>query len=520
MKRSLQKYMIVIALAIMAILGGDCKKQQSSQPPVAGFNFTGVNNQVLPDTVTFSSTSRFVTTYFWSFGDGGISSAQNPVHTYTAASYTGLPYNVKLIVTSMYGRDSITRQISFVPTVIKGVSAFALPGSLITITGFGFNTSITGNTVTINGIQATVNSATATAVTVTVPANATTGPLVLTTNGRTLTTNLTVYNLVSGQALGYSGYPFSYFKHITNFHSGDGYAADGETDTVVYSLLIPEGAVGQETYLTGGYYVAPSQVRFWGLANGYAVGSNSYVIYQYGTSLYPAPTTLSVFAGSGVSGYADGQGTSAQFATPQGMTADAAGNLYVNDAHRVRKINPAGLVTTLAGSGADGNADGQGTAATFGNLYGITADAAGNVYVSDNEYLNIRKITPAGTVTTFAGSGTAGFADGAGKAAQFYFPKGMATDALGDIFVSDSNCNNTTGPYTSAIRMISPLGLVTTILNSNKGDNISNPDGIAYMYNGIVYLNNGIANPPWLLICNTGPGIANQNLVTVNFVAK
>jgi len=252
---------------------------------------------------------------------------------------------------------------------------------------------------------------------------------------------------------------------------------------------------------SGYYQQAPSQVKLWGIANGYAAASNDYRIYKYGS-----PPNYSVFAGSGVSGYADGQGTSAQFVAPQGMVADAAGNLYVNDAHRVRKISTTGLVTTLAGSGADGNTNGQGTAATFGNLYGITVDAAGNVYVSDNKYLNIRKITPSGMVTTLAGGGIAGFADGTGSAAQFYSPKGIVVDAMGDVFVSDSNYNNPTGPYTSVIRMVNSLGVVTTVLNSNKGDIVSNPDGLCFFAG--------------LIICNTGPGAANQNIISAGYAAK
>lgn len=512
MKRSLERYLF-IAIVIGAVFFARCRKDKTNPNnlPVANFTFAIANNQSLPPaSVNFTSTSQYVTTYKWYFGDGNTSTNQNPVNNYTLATYTGSPYTVKLVVSNSYGKDSITKQVSFASTFITGVSNYALPNSIITITGIGFTAGTANNTVTINGISATVSSATATAVTVTVPANATSGPLVLTTNGTSLTSTLTVY------ALGVANTGNNtYFKHITYSYSstpngsaggyayGYSYYGDWETDSVKYVSYYNSGSdAGGFSNYASTYQAVPAGVKLWGIVNGYAVGANDYRVYKF-----VAAPNYSVFAGSGVSGYADGQGTSAQFVAPQGMAADAAGNLYVNDAHRIRKISTTGMVTTLAGSGADGNADGQGTAATFGNLYGICVDAGGNIYVSDDEFLNIRKISPTGTVTTLAGSGTAGFADGTGRAAQFYFPKGMTADGQGNIFVSDGNYNNTTGPYTSAIRMVNSLGVVTTVLNSNKGDKISNPDGIAYTGTGF-------------LICNTGPGAANQYLSTVSFFAK
>jgi PKD repeat protein len=523
MTGNLQKYIVVVSMIIMAILVTGCKKSDTKaavlpgsnltgSKPVANFSFTIANNRVFPCAVTFNDASQNTVSEKLDFGDGAILAFQTPIynnaytHTYTSPGV----YNVKLVVTNNYGKDSITKQVTFASTAITGISAgYALPSSIITITGIGLNADIANNTVTINGVPAIINSATTTAITITVPANTKSGPLVLTTNGISITTNFTVYYPVVGIS------DNVYFKHITySYHrylSADDfgydynseYDADWETDSVRYGDQTAQGANAQYVGFVGGYYFVPSQVKLWGLANGYAVASNDYRVYKYG-----GQSSYSVFAGSGVSGYADGQGTSAQFVAPQGMAADAAGNLYVNDAHRIRKISTTGLVSTFAGSGADGNANGQGLSATFGNLHGIVVDAAGNVYVSDNEYLNIRKITPSGMVTTFAGSGTAGFGDGISSAAQFYFPKGMAVDDLGDIFVSDSNYN-TTGPYTSAIRMINPMGLVTTIFNSNKGDKISNPDGICY-----INLNGQ------LFICNTGPGASNQYVTTVNLVAK
>lgn len=115
----------------------------------------------------------------------------------------------------------------------------------------------------------------------------------------------------------------------------------------------------------------------------------------------PAGVT-SVFAGSGTAGFTNGTGTAASFNEPYCITMDAGGNFYVGDRmnHAIRKITAAGVVTTLAGNGSMGNADGTGTAATFAEPLGITITNAGNIYVADFGNQRIRKITPAGVVTT------------------------------------------------------------------------------------------------------------------------
>ncbi|MEI9910867.1 MAG: IPT/TIG domain-containing protein [Bacteroidota bacterium] len=99
---------------------------------------------------------------------------------------------------------------------------------------------------------------------------------------------------------------------------------------------------------------------------------------------YQFSTVSSLFAGNGINAFADGTGVNAQFNYPTGIVKDAAGNLYVadRDNHRIRKITPAGAVTTFAGSGVAGLLDGTGTAAKFNQPYGITIDGSGNFYVA------------------------------------------------------------------------------------------------------------------------------------------
>jgi len=171
----------------------------------------------------------------------------------------------------------------------------------------------------------------------------------------------------------------------------------------------------------------------------------------------PASPLVSTFAGSGTPGNSDGPGASASFSEPEGMAIDAAGNVYVADLgnNMIRKISPNGVVSTLAGSGAQGAANGQGTAASFCEPGGVAVDAAGNVYVADAVNNMIRKITPAGLVSTIAGNGDTGAADGAGAAATFNYPMDVAVDAAGNVYVADYGNN--------LIRMVNPGGVVTTI---------------------------------------------------------
>jgi len=175
---------------------------------------------------------------------------------------------------------------------------------------------------------------------------------------------------------------------------------------------------------------------------------------------YESGITVTTFAGSG-GGYADGTGTAAQFSYPTGVAVDASGDVYVADKSndKIRKITPAGVVSTLAGSN-NGYADGTGTAAQFSSLSGVTVDASGNVYVGDMSNNKIRKITPAGVVSTLAGS-SAGYADGTGTAAQFNYPVGVAVDASGNVYVADY--------YNHKIRKITPAGEVSTLAGSTGG---------------------------------------------------
>jgi sugar lactone lactonase YvrE len=176
---------------------------------------------------------------------------------------------------------------------------------------------------------------------------------------------------------------------------------------------------------------------------------------------------VSTLAGTVGAGTADGAGVNARFNYPAGVASDSAGNVYVCDYvnETIRKVTPAGVVTTLAGlAGTPGSADGTNAAARFSHPSGLAADPSGNLYVADNANNTIRRITPAGAVTTFAGlAGTTGSANGTGSTARFNGPLGVAVDLASNVYVTDA------GNF--AIRKITPAAVVTTLAGSagNQG---------------------------------------------------
>ena len=176
----------------------------------------------------------------------------------------------------------------------------------------------------------------------------------------------------------------------------------------------------------------------------------------------PAGVVTTIAGTDGLVGSVDGTGTAALFNQPSGVAVDATGNVFVADTgnNTIRKITPAGVVTTPVGTpGESGSTDGTGPAATFSSPYGVAVDSSDNVYVTDSGNATIRKITSAGVSTTFAGSsGTVGTEDGSGTAIQFSNPIGIAIDSGGNLYVTDTG-NNT-------IRKITSAGVSTTLAGS------------------------------------------------------
>lgn len=151
---------------------------------------------------------------------------------------------------------------------------------------------------------------------------------------------------------------------------------------------------------------------------------------------------VSTVAGeAGTPGFADGTASAARFNNPEDVVVDPAGNLFVADTlnHAIRRIAPDGVVTTVAGNGVPGYADGAGTLARFDRPRGIARNVQGTLFVADERNHVIRAITPSGVVTTVAGqAGTSGFADGPATAARFSSPGDVAVDAQGAVLVADT----------------------------------------------------------------------------------
>ncbi|MDR6940495.1 T9SS type B sorting domain-containing protein [Mucilaginibacter pocheonensis] len=186
---------------------------------------------------------------------------------------------------------------------------------------------------------------------------------------------------------------------------------------------------------------------------------NIYAADTYAIRKITPSGIVSTLAGSNYPGFLDETGTAARFTEIRGITLDDAGNIYACDFHNncIRKITPAGVVTTVTGNGA------------FVSAYDVVIDAVGNMFVCDGAVNKIKKITPAGVVSTFAGSGAADYVDGSGTSAAFSAPSALAIDKAGNIYVCDAILNQ-------RIRKITPDGQVTTFAGNG---NIGFEDGIS-----------------------------------------
>jgi streptogramin lyase len=364
------------------------------------------------------------------------------------------------------------------PTVTAISPTSGPKNTAVTITGTNFGTNLATLKVFFNGMQAIVQTATNTTITAVVPAAAGTGAV----------------KVEKSPTVQVTGPVFTYLPVGT--------VSTISLTGAVTSLLTPTGVVRDAS---GNLFVCDRD--------------NHRIV-----KITPAGVT-SVFAGGSV-GFANGTGGAAQFNQPYCITLDASGNFYVGDRinHAIRKITPAGAVTTLAGNGTPGNVNGTGNAAQFNEPLGITVDAAGNVYVAD--YINgaLKKVTPAGVVTTlmlipnifgvaadasgniycaeyfshqvtkYSSTGsytvvagllsTSGYVDATGTAARFSIPAGIAVDASGNLYIAETGNHK--------IRKITSTGVVTTIAGGNSG--FADGVGNAGLFNTPIAVTGDFAN--------------------------
>jgi len=349
---------------------------------------------------------------------------------------------------------------------------------------------VSDTTTAMNGdqFQCTVSNSTG---------NATSAPASLTVNPSGVTT-MAGWPDSSGSADG-TGWAarFGFPGGVRADSGANVYVSDGYYNTI--RRVTPAGVVTTIAGVAGqsGSTDGPAATALFNGPGGVAIDSsgNLYVADDGNYTIRKiSGGTVSTLAGTaGIQGEKDGLGANAQFYDPQNLAVDSAGNIYVADGkgNVIRKVTPGGNVTTFAGSGTAGSIDGQGIAAEFDDPTGIAVDASGNVYVADFGNDTIRMISPAGAVTTLAGlAQSSGSTDGAGQGARFDGPAGVAVDGFGNVYVADSN-NDT-------IRRVSPGGYVTTIagaagaqgaVDGLQGDaRFDTPGDVAVDDAGVVYI--------------------------------
>ena len=386
--------------------------------------------------------------------------------------------------TAAAATDFIVTVTANLPVITSISTTTGRPGDQVIILGANFNNIASFDTVRFNGILAFVTIASPTQLTVRIPAGASSGNISVTVNGLTSTSSITFiisdYQVSTFTGSGVGGLldnvgtaaKFSYPEGIAKDNSGNLYVADQYNRSV--RKITPSGLVstvatfanpsstpnGLAVDASGNIYVTERDINIIR-----KISSSGVISDLTGTGLFNYPLDVAVdaagnvfvtdwgnrrirkvtpagvvttFAGSDTSLTYDGTGLGSRFIGPRGITIDAAGNLYVTDYSKIRKITPTGVVSTIAGSNA-GYADGPALSAMFFNPKGIAIDASGNIFIADK--VKIRKLTTDGFVITIAGTGNYGFANGPGSMAEFDYAEGLVVDASGNIFIAD-NTNN------------------------------------------------------------------------------
>lgn len=396
-----------------------------------------------------------------------------------------------------------TISIMEVNSVLDNVNPLEGPkGTLVTIGGSGFGLDPSNVSVFFNEVEAVVQSVSDTEIIAEVPPRAYTGTVKVITGNMELTgpifsytlSEVIVSTLAGNGTLGLEDGPgtMARFKEPTGVAvdlQGTIYVADALNNRI--RKITPEGIVSTLAGNTAGFADGIGNESKFKIPTDLAVNEEGivYVVDNENQRIRKITPegVVSTLAGS-TQGFENGPGVSARFISPWGITLDAQGVLFVTEIAnpRIRKITPEGMVSTFAGS-TRGFEDGMGTAAKFDAPLGIAVNGQGTFFVVDNNNEKIRKITPEGMVSTFAGS-TQGFADGQADIAQFNNPLGIAIDSQGIIYVADTRNHK--------IRKITPDGVVSTLAGSSPGfadgtgatAQFQVPAGIAVDSNGTVYV--------------------------------
>lgn len=389
------------------------------------------------------------------------------------------------------------------PATLTGISpADGIKGTEVTITGNSFGTNPSVVEVYFNGKEAVVNSVTNTQIKAIVPPRAYTGNVTVKINGSTLNGLIFTYiisdvhvSTFAGSTIGYNDAPGTTAQF--NTPAAVAFAADGTmyvADRANHKIrtISPQGIVNTLAGSVAGYADGAGANAKFNVPIGLVVGTdgNIYVSDLSNNKIRKVTPqgVVTTLAGS-TEGSEDGTGANAKFSMPFGITTAPDGSLYVADLgnSRIRKITLGGNVTTFAGS-VSGDIDNVGTLARFRSPSGIVYGTDGNLYVADNQNHKIRKIQPDGKVTTLAGNGIAGTANGVNTNAQFNFPHSITMSADGYLYVSDL--------YNHRIRKISLAGVVKTLAGEFQGfmdgdaedASFNEPNGLAVFPDGTIYV--------------------------------
>ena len=239
---------------------------------------------------------------------------------------------------------------------------------------------------------------------------------------------------------------------------------------IVSTFAGAAGQIGSADGLDGAArFYSPASMAIDSAGNIFVADTYNYTIRK----ITPAGMVSTLAGAAGSQGYANGQGAAARFYLPTHVAVDSSGNVYVTEdtKHAIRKITPEGLVSAFAGTAASsGHDDGPVATALFSNPGGMVADSLGNLYLADSNNGSIRKITPEGIVSTLAGNwGHSGCDDGQGTDALFYYPYELAVDSLNNLYAVDYAAQT--------VRKITPGGLVSTLAGLCQNSGSSDGDG-------------------------------------------
>ena len=285
--------------------------------------------------------------------------------------------------------------------------------------------------------------------------------------------------------------------------AGNIYVADGDTDRI--RKVTPEGVISTVagmSHMAGDGEGATAALLFFPTGVSSGDRGNVYIADTFNHRIRKvAPDgVISTVAGAGEQGFGGdgGPATEAQLSYPRDVLPDSAGNLYIADTsnNRIRKLSPDGVISTVAGTGTEGFSgdSGPATAARLSFPRGLALDEAGNLYIADRWNHRIRKVTPDGMISTVAGSGFSPFFRGDGipaTQADLYFPDRVAVDADGSLYIADT--------FNERVRKVAPDGMISTVAGTGQsgfsGDGgpaaaarLNAPTGVAVDLAGNVYI--------------------------------